>query len=97
MGQRPTPFTPKFIPEIQLLVESHPDGTAADFLSGNKKTPLTGSSQAIRAIQTPVFTGVRVFYTHSYIRQSTNLADDPDRLVFGHYHRCEIYRRLLDA
>jgi hypothetical protein len=64
MGQRPTPFTPKFIPEIQLLAKSHPDGTAADFLSGNKKTPLTGSSQATRAIHTPVFTGVRVFYTH---------------------------------
>ncbi|HAJ92942.1 MAG TPA: hypothetical protein DCO71_10080 [Gammaproteobacteria bacterium] len=63
MGQRPTPFTPKFIPEIQLLTEPNPDATAADFLSGNKKTPLMGSSQAIRAIHTPTFTGVRVFYT----------------------------------
>jgi hypothetical protein len=75
MGQRPTPFTPKFIPEIQLLAESHPDGTAADFLSGNKKTPLTGSSQAMRAIQTPTFTGVRVFYTRRYIRQSKALSN----------------------
>ena len=97
MGQRPTPFTPKFIPEIQLLAESHPDGTAADFLSGNKKTPLTGSSQATQAIHIPTFTGVRVFYTHRDIRQSTNRADGSDRLVFGHYHRGEICRLLLDA
>ena len=77
MGQRPTPFTPKFIPEIQLGAESHPDDTAADFLSGNKKTPLTGSSQAIWATQTPTFTGVRVFYTRREIRQSTNPVDNP--------------------
>ena len=78
MGQRPTPFTPKFIPEIQLVAEPHPDDTTADFLSGNKKTPLTGSSQAIRATQTPTFTGVRVFYTRRVIRQSTNPVDNPD-------------------
>jgi hypothetical protein len=49
MGQRPTPFTPIFIPEIQILIESRPGGTAVDFQSGNKKTPLTGSSQVTRA------------------------------------------------
>ena len=79
MGQRPTPFTPKFIPEIQSLTESHPDGNAADILSGNKKTPLTGSSQAIRVNHTPAFTGVRVFYTSRGIRQSKNLTGRPGR------------------
>jgi hypothetical protein len=36
MGQRPTPFTPKFINEIQLLIEFHPDGVTANFLFGTK-------------------------------------------------------------
>ena len=64
MGQRPTPFTPIFIPETQTLIESHPGDTAVDFQSGNKKTPLTGSSQVTGVPSTPSITGVRVFYTH---------------------------------
>jgi len=83
MGQRPTPSTPKFIPEIQVLVESHPDGTAADFLSGNKKDPAYEVQSGNTGYSTPTFTGVGVFYTLGDIRQSENLAGHHERLFPG--------------
>ena len=78
MGQRPTPFTPSFIPEIQILTESHPDDTAANFLFGNKKPRIRGLARQYGYSRHPQLPEWRVFYTHGKLRQSTAFVGEID-------------------
>ena len=95
MGQRPTPFTPKFIPEIQLFIEFHPDDTASCFLSGNKKPRIRGSAWHMGTPGTHNYRSGRYWMRSG--RSISILSDGHclisyrlSNLVFG-THRPEIY------